>query len=179
MEQQIYNQENATVRSNPDWMNYDTDRDGLTNQEERVIGTNPYAEDSDGDRKLDGQEVIYGGQPGQPKTPQECIQEEYYQIAQGMVGGSCKNWQDVYNGVKGDKPIGRNLDWMVFTLGLQQGKSIEDAAQLLSQSPFLQWHYQHGNMTPGQMVDYTNDLIDEYVCAQERQKQRQQLELEQ
>ena len=178
MEKQIFNQENATVRSNPNWMNYDTDRDGLTNREERVIGTDPYAEDSDGDRKLDGQEVIHGGQPGQPKTQLECIREEYYQIAQGMVGDSCKNWQDVYNGVKGDKPIGRNLDWMVFTLRLQQGKSIEHSAELLSQSPFLQWHYQHGNMNPQQMVDYTNDLIDEYCFAQQRQ-QRQQLDLEQ
>ncbi|MDJ0865123.1 MAG: Ig-like domain-containing protein [Myxococcota bacterium] len=39
----------------------DPDSDGLTNEQERSIGTNRFASDSDGDGLLDGQEVVFVG----------------------------------------------------------------------------------------------------------------------
>ena len=45
------------------WLNADCDNDGLTNEKEKDLGTNPFNADTDGDGVLDGTEVSDGTDP--------------------------------------------------------------------------------------------------------------------
>ncbi|MHA2248039.1 MAG: right-handed parallel beta-helix repeat-containing protein [Candidatus Hodarchaeales archaeon] len=45
------------------WEKYDSDHDGLTDEQEMVNGTNPFLADTDSDNFMDGYEVIYGSDP--------------------------------------------------------------------------------------------------------------------
>jgi eukaryotic-like serine/threonine-protein kinase len=54
----------------------DSDEDGLTDTQERLIGTDPFNPDSDGDGLTDGQEVlIYGTDPLRPDTSGDGIND--------------------------------------------------------------------------------------------------------
>ncbi len=48
---------------NPNYKKIDTDNDGLSDDEERLIGTNPEIADTDGDKFLDGEEIASGHNP--------------------------------------------------------------------------------------------------------------------
>ncbi|WP_169628040.1 Ig-like domain-containing protein [Flavobacterium soli] len=54
---------------NPNFATCDQDNDGLTNQEEIAIGTNPTNPDTDGDGINDGTEVLNGSNPLNPCDP--------------------------------------------------------------------------------------------------------------
>ncbi|RYY51889.1 MAG: hypothetical protein EOO09_22700, partial [Chitinophagaceae bacterium] len=54
---------------NPSFATCDQDNDGLTNQEEAAIGTNPTNPDTDGDGINDGTEVTNGSNPLDPCSP--------------------------------------------------------------------------------------------------------------
>lgn len=150
-------------------LNQDVDGDGLSTRQERMMGLNPYDGDTDGDKKLDGEEIIQRSEPGRDeynRSKKEQLKQDYYEIAKGMAGPEQENWQDLYEAIQGDQAIGRNLDWMVFNQSLVRGNSLEQSAELLTQSPFLQWHYHHGNMNYEQMADYANNIISEYSQPQ-------------
>lgn len=51
------------INSNKNTNLFDTDGDGLTNQQEQQIGTDPRNQDTDGDGYLDGEEVEHGYSP--------------------------------------------------------------------------------------------------------------------
>lgn len=60
----------GVVHVAPDYTNApDSDRDGLTNPEEVIYGTNPQNTDTDGDGLKDGDEIyVYGTNPLDPKS---------------------------------------------------------------------------------------------------------------
>ncbi len=170
-EQLFQNQEAQRIAQNANQLNNDFDGDGLTTGEELQMGLNPYEADTDGDRKLDGEEIISRGEPGrfefsrssQNFSKKEQLRQEYYTIASGMFDSNqIQNWPELCQNIKGNKTIGQSLDYMVFRQSIAHGKSIEQAAYLLAQSPFLQWHYQQGHIDFTQMADYTNAIIYEY-----------------
>jgi len=58
----------------------DSDEDGLTNDEENELGTDPFNKDSDGDQLLDGEEVnLYGSDPLDPDTDDDGL-TDYQEI---------------------------------------------------------------------------------------------------
>lgn len=53
----------------------DTDKDGLPDARERILGTNPNKADTDGDGYSDGEEVLkYGSDPLDPKSTPKTIE---------------------------------------------------------------------------------------------------------
>lgn len=61
-----------TVVEDP-WLSEDSDRDGLTNREEAMLGTNPYSADTDRDGVSDFQEVMLGTDPTNPNINRDSI----------------------------------------------------------------------------------------------------------
>lgn len=55
------------------WLNQDADGDGLSNQTEIILGTNPYSGDTDWDGVSDSQELARGTEPLQPDTDRDGI----------------------------------------------------------------------------------------------------------
>jgi len=62
----------------PEWYYTDKDGDGLTDDEERELGTNPYETDTDGDGLSDYDEIhFYGTDPLNPDTDGDGYSDGY------------------------------------------------------------------------------------------------------
>lgn len=57
------------------WLLQDADRDGLTNQQELWLGTDPYRVDTDGDGLTDGQELVSGTNPRFPDSDWDGVRD--------------------------------------------------------------------------------------------------------
>lgn len=57
------------------WLLQDADGDGLTNQQELWLGTDPYRVDTDGDGLTDGQELVSGTNPRFPDSDWDGIRD--------------------------------------------------------------------------------------------------------
>ncbi len=66
----------VVVRHCEDILTADCDGDGLTNEEEKALGTDPNNPDTDGDGYADGQEMNQKSDPIDPCSPDECIPEK-------------------------------------------------------------------------------------------------------
>jgi hypothetical protein len=54
----------------------DSDKDGLTDERELIVGTNPLKIDSDGDGVSDGQEYDSGADPTLADVPKSAVQQK-------------------------------------------------------------------------------------------------------
>ncbi|MCX5758754.1 MAG: hypothetical protein NTU83_09675 [Candidatus Hydrogenedentes bacterium] len=83
------------------WPSPDSDLDGVTDDEELALGTDPYKMDSDGDGRIDGVEV-HGGDPGAigPTTPTDPLNPD-------TDGNGQKDGQEVFQGTDPNDPLSR------------------------------------------------------------------------
>jgi len=82
-------QENSSSNKN---IFQDSDQDGLTNEEEKAYGTDPYKSDTDGDGYSDGAEVRSGYDPLKPAPGDKIIsQNETQKVAGTSIENNGKN----------------------------------------------------------------------------------------
>ena len=158
-------------------LNFDLDGDGLTVAEELKYGLNPYCADTDGDNIPDGREVNQGSDPtkGEPRherrelreereREKERLRERYLDHACELLGWPRQqlDYPTLYGDVAGNETIGRGLDRMVFQSEVGSGTNPVQAAYLLAQSPWLQWHKERGALDARQMRDYASAMLSEY-----------------
>ena len=88
---------NANVNSNPQAQSStDADKDGLTDAEELIFGTNPSSSDSDGDSFLDGSEVKLGYSPkGAGKLAESSLVSAFTNSLYGASVIFPKGWTSV------------------------------------------------------------------------------------
>lgn len=73
----------------------DTDQDGLSNDEERLYGTDPMNKDTDGDGYSDEVEVMSGYDPLKPSPGDKIIQEENKNVSTDSQNGSANLTEQV------------------------------------------------------------------------------------
>jgi len=64
--QQIFSPNASNTNSTNNTNNKDSDHDGLTDAQEKILGTDPNNSDTDGDGYLDGEEILSGHNPLKP-----------------------------------------------------------------------------------------------------------------
>lgn len=78
-----------TPTPEPNPLTIDTDKDGLSDRDEIIFGTDPFSKDTDGDGYLDGEEVATGHDPLDPNDRPNTHQESL--AATGHLGQSSPN----------------------------------------------------------------------------------------
>ena len=169
-----------------DQLSLDPDNDGLTTAQEYALGSDPYQFDTDGDGISDTMEVKHHTNPRietEPITQPDAARQRYYHHACELLGWdkySGLSWDTLYKDVGGQFETGWALDKGVYERAIAVGETPENAAYLLAQSPFLQYHKERGLVGVEQMVEYTQDVISssEYSQQKFREKMSQQNEPE-
>ncbi|MGH2413481.1 MAG: hypothetical protein ACRDEA_07285, partial [Microcystaceae cyanobacterium] len=97
-------------------LNLDLDGDGLSTREERNMGLDPYAPDSDGDRVPDGSEVAHGSRPGRKDNKEREVEKEqlrarYFQTACSVLGWQTQglSYDTLYEDIAGNAAMGKAL----------------------------------------------------------------------
>lgn len=161
----------------PDDDEQDSDGDGLTNQQERLAGTNPYGNDTDLDGVNDATDMATGNpSDSNPKTPREpetdkarLMREQYLSFAKSVLGDLTLNYSALYERYANDRAdiqqAAQSLDRSVATTALKAGVDPKITIQLLAQGPRTQ--YQARNLTaeakkaalPG-ILQYAQSTVD-------------------
>ncbi len=93
---------------------------------------------------------------------QNSLQQCYFQQVQKILEPSYSDctWEDLYQDIAGDKWTGSALDKWVMRLLLKQ-KPVEQAMEVLTQSPYLQWHIQQGQVSNRDFKGYVKKIISD------------------
>jgi len=111
----------STIVSLPGLSGYrdsdDIDNDGLTNEEERILGTNPYKPDTDNDGISDGKEKKLGTDPFDPADPPERPRPPYIPAAITPPPAPPKGQVKINSYSKKIRNISRRGTWLNFAEG--------------------------------------------------------------
>lgn len=155
----------------------DSDGDGLTNQEEKLAGTNPFGNDTDFDGVDDATDMTTGNplnsnsnEPREPETEKaRLMREQYLSFAKAVLGDATLSYPVLYQRYANDRAdiqqSARYLDQLVATAALKAGVDPKITIQLLAQGPRTQ--YQARNLTaeakkaalPG-ILQYAQSTVD-------------------
>jgi hypothetical protein len=136
----------------------DSDGDGLTDQEEKLAGTNPFGNDTDFDGVDDATDMNTGNplnpnniEPREPETEKaRLMREQYLSFAKAVLGDATLSYPALYQRYASDRAeiqqSARSLDQSVATAALKAGVDPKIAIQLLAQGPRTQ--YQTRNLSP-------------------------------
>jgi hypothetical protein len=153
----------------------DSDGDGLTDQEEKLAGTNPFGNDTDFDGVDDATDMNTGNplNPNEPREPEtdkaRLMREQYLSFAKAVLGDATLNYPTLYQRYASDRSdiqqSARSLDQSIATAALKAGVDPKITIQLLAQGPRTQ--YQARNLTaeakkaalPG-ILQYAQSTVD-------------------
>lgn len=156
-------------------LDFDLDGDGLTAREERSIELKPPNTDGDvpsgqGERQRipDGKEIAHETSPGikDPKETQRSrlqLQESYFKYACEILGWSSQQltYSMLVDDIRDDAWIGKALDTAVYDFAVSTGRSHQEAAYLLSQSPHLQFLLKKELIGEQDVVNYVCEIVSQ------------------
>jgi hypothetical protein len=152
------------------WLLQDADGDGLTNQQELWLGTDPYRVDTDGDGLTDGQELAFGSNPRFPDSDWDGIQDgaDWWNGPQADQTAPPPPVQETTGYERFSQGIDNNLPPFAQARQVAQAALAEDlpiavVQDLLSESP----KFKEIQSTLG--LDYAEQFASLAIAAAERQ----------
>ena len=126
----------------------DDDGDGLNNEEEAALGTDPGSEDSDGDGMSDDEEFSHGTDPLQGIEP---LTEDNWATPWERIGISEDEWSALEEAILDEvNPDG----WKGFLLGDAAGSlALDENGELMLLPPGAMLYYEDGELKVAEMME--------------------------
>lgn len=154
-------------------LNEDSDRDGVTDGDEKLRYSDPMRRDSDRDGVLDSEEIKDGTNPRSASNNQntisaqrEKLREHYFSDAKKVMGWeNCPdvNYDDLYNIVDGNGLIGVELDKLIVEHNLLNQVTKSAIAEKLTQSVILQRLVEDKEINSQQLEAYIGEVYEDRV----------------
>ncbi|PSF35766.1 hypothetical protein C7H19_15180 [Aphanothece hegewaldii CCALA 016] len=152
-------------------LNQDSDRDGVTDGDEKLRYSDPMRRDSDRDGVLDGEEIKDGTNPRGASSnsytinaQREALRKQYFNEAKEVMGWqNCPdvNYDDLYNIVDGNGLIGVELDKLIVEHNLLNQVTKSAIAEKLTQSVILQRLIEDKEINSQQLEAYISEVYED------------------